>query len=83
MAGSEIYKICERIERIARREINKFRQQQGLPPQSSNAPVIAPKKSLRGISEIAEPSDQVTVDMKMEFCSKVKKLTPDGLIKLV
>ena len=31
MAGSEIYKICERMEKSARREINKFRQQQGLP----------------------------------------------------
>ena len=25
MAGSEIYKICERMERSARRELNKFR----------------------------------------------------------
>ena len=47
-------------------------------------PVIA-KKPSRGANaiEIAEPVDSVTVDMKMEFCSRVKKLTPDGLIKLV
>ena len=26
MAGSDIYRICERMERGARRELNKFRQ---------------------------------------------------------
>lgn len=26
MAGSDIYRICERMERSARRELNKFRQ---------------------------------------------------------
>ena len=31
MIGSDIYKICERMERSARRELNKFRQQHGLP----------------------------------------------------
>lgn len=30
MAGSDIFRICERMERSARRELNKFRQQHGL-----------------------------------------------------
>jgi hypothetical protein len=35
MAGSDIYRICERMERSARRELNKFRTQNGLPPPSN------------------------------------------------
>jgi hypothetical protein len=31
MAGSDIYRICERMERAARRELNKYRQQKGIP----------------------------------------------------
>ena len=30
MAGSHIYKICERIEKSYNRELNKFRASQGL-----------------------------------------------------
>ncbi len=29
--GSDIYKVCERMEKSARREITKFRAQAGLP----------------------------------------------------
>ena len=39
MMGSEIYKICERMEKMAKRQIQKFRQAHGLPtPLAQVAP---------------------------------------------
>ncbi len=45
MAGSEIYKICERMEKSSRREISKFRSQVGLPPQTTQASASVKKSS--------------------------------------
>lgn len=82
MAGSDIYRICERMERAARRELNKYRQQQGMPLQS--APVGVQKRLVKNtILDAAIEPQEVTVDMKMEFCSKIKKLPVDALSKFV
>ena len=82
MAGSDIYRICERMERAARRELNKYRQQQGIPLQS--APVIVAKRPVRTvIADAPTELQEVTVDMKMEFCSKIKKLPVETLAKFV
>ena len=38
MIGCEIYKICERMEKTAKRSIQKFRAAHGLPQPASQAP---------------------------------------------
>ena len=38
MIGCEIYKICERMEKTAKRQIQKFRAAHGLPQPASQAP---------------------------------------------
>jgi len=38
MAGSDIYRICERMEKVARRETQKFRQAHGIPAPTTTAP---------------------------------------------
>lgn len=89
LAGSDIYRICERMEKSARRELNKFRQQHGLPIQSAATPAPTAAKRASAPQRLAEPeqslpaSTVVTVDMKMEFCSKIKKLPIESLQKFV
>lgn len=86
MAGSDIYKVCERMERTSRRELNKFRTQHGLPAQGSTSvvkkPAVTPSTPTK--EKGAEPaSTEVTTDMKVEFCNRIKKLTPEQLTKFV
>ena len=52
MAGSEIYKMSERQEKLTRRELQKFKSQYGLatlvlPSSASARPVVAPRASKR------------------------------------
>ena len=71
------------MERLARRELNKFRQQHGLTLQPATIPVVK-RPSTRHQAQQEEPNlTEVTVDMKMEFCSKIKKLPVENLHKFV
>lgn len=44
MAGSDIYKLAEYMEKLAKRTIQKFRAQQGI-PQIQQTPVTLPKRA--------------------------------------
>ena len=55
MAGSEIYKMAERQEKLTRRELQKFKQQYGLttlviPTSNNTRPTVAPRASKRTAS---------------------------------
>ena len=82
MAGSEIYKICERMERSAKREIAKFRSSQGL-PQSSNQVSSATKRQTVAVKSDNNASQEVTVEMKKDLCNRIKKLPAEQLTKFV
>lgn len=124
MVGCDIYKVCERMEKTAKRNIQKFRSAHGLPQPATQAPQSGlrkrsaakpesrgpignegrqsgPSGSGRGASNYEESkqaatmgdafefgdggrsNDKVTVDMKMDLVAKVKKLSNEGLTKLV
>ncbi len=82
MAGSEIYKICERMERTSRREISKFRAQVGLPPQTTQ-PSVSVKKSTVALKTDDQAFLEVTNEMKKDFCARIKKLPAESLTKFV
>ena len=93
MAGSEIYKICERMEKAARREIQKFRSAHGIAAPSTmpssrkrsaakaqiNTPVLQESR----IEETDSNPNVVSTSMKMDLVHKVKKLPNEGLTKMV
>ena len=56
MAGSVIYKICERIERSYNRELGKFKAAQGL-----NAPAaqVSGKRNAKQVLEESAPAQVV------------------------
>ena len=107
MAGSDICKLSERMEKMTRRELHKFKSAHGLSgltlPNSgatrAAAPARASKRSgnqknntkedkdmdggddLRDSGE--QDSNEVTRDMKLEFVSKIKKMSNAGLTSLV
>ena len=114
MAGSEIYRLAERMERMTKRELQKFKSSNGLHslilPTSSGQtrPQPPPRASKRNASQRTKPegedikagpidtamggdsgnpneveSNEVTRDMKLEFVSKIKKLTNQGLTSMV
>ena len=82
MAGSEIYKICERMERTSRREISKFRNQVGLPSQTTQ-PSSSVKKSSVAVKSDEAALQEVTSEMKKDFCLRIKKLPAESLTKFV
>lgn len=112
MQGSEIYRLAERMEKMTRRELQKFKSQYGLngltlpnsAPQRTAVPARSSKRSnnqrttaekdsivdaqklIKGGEPGQDPNaqiDEVTKDMKLEFCAKVKKLSNKGLTSLV
>ena len=104
MMGSEIYKVCEKMEKTAKRQIQKFRAAHGLPaPQDKTQSNLRKRSNQKAAASASQPkgsqeeskkedlaesqeqkhSDEVTIDMKMDLVSKVKKLSNEGLTKLV
>lgn len=126
MIGCEIYKICERMEKTAKRQVQKFRAAHGLPQPQTHAPPggLRKRQSVQPIGrsgvvvtggresanadrgrrgpyqeeskqsvaaagddyefgEGGRQSEKVTTDMKMDLVAKVKKLSNEGLTKLV
>jgi len=109
MQGSEIFKLAERMEKMTKRELQKFKSGHGLhgvvlpststaraqPParasKRSGASRQEPKAAEKEIDEVNEEmrdsgdidSNEVTRDMKLEFVSKIKKLSNQGLTGLV
>uniref|UniRef100_A0A7S3FUQ5 Bromo domain-containing protein n=1 Tax=Strombidium rassoulzadegani TaxID=1082188 RepID=A0A7S3FUQ5_9SPIT len=107
-ADSEIYKLAEKMEKLTRREMQKFRSNYGLhalilPSERRNnkratdkkTSSAAPADNLGGgtasqggdqvLGEMVETSkvDVVTREMKVEFVTKIKKLSIQGLTSLV
>ena len=126
MPGCDVYKICERMEKTAKRQVQKFRAAHGLPQpvapaphgglrkrnatksdtnkassshQTSGREERAASSNTGGRQAIQEESkhaaygmdgydaskggDKVTIDMKMDLVAKVKKMSNEGLTKLV
>ena len=128
MIGCEIYKVCERMEKMAKRQVQKFRAAHGLPQPASAAPSRSTMKrsaakaiddrgaaraadrdrgatgggrnaaaheeskhqvALGGMDAYGDGGDgklggeKITVDMKMDLVAKVKKLSNEGLTKMV
>ena len=112
-AGTPIVKMCDRLERMTKKEIGKWKSQNSLqavvvPNSGATRPPPAPRtqgkrnNSQRQATtssgppkESVEPkedvdmketeleSTDVTRNMKLEFVSKIKKLTNEGLTSVV
>ena len=66
MQGSEIYKICEKMEKVSRRELQKFKTQHGYPllqlPSSGNAKNAQPARASKRTQQKA-PAGRDTGEM--------------------
>eukprot|EP00347_Sterkiella_histriomuscorum_P009971 403339178 len=93
MAGSDIYKLAEYMEKITKRTVQKFKSQMGIntAPTTSLLKKAPPKDNKKSVrinddnqdGEEEEDITTVTVEMKMDFVEKVKKLDNQGLTKMV
>ena len=67
MAGSVIYKICERMERSYNRELSKFKISQGLTNTSGN--VSSSKRNAKQVVDDGQNAESiVTNEMKKDLC---------------
>ncbi|CDW80938.1 bromodomain containing protein [Stylonychia lemnae] len=94
VAGSDIYKLAEYMEKVSKRQISKFRSQMGIQSVSFAVPnkkagVGKDKKKSGGNQddksdgEDEEESNIVTVEMKIDFVERVKQLSNEGLTQMV
>jgi len=73
MAGSVIYKICERMERSYNRELSKFKAAQGL----NNNNTTTNKRTAKAVVEDSHNASAdlvVSNEMKKDLCARIRKM---------
>ena len=79
MAGSHIYKICEKMERVYNRELAKFKNQVGM----ATGKRTQQKQKTQVEAKVAQVDevDDVTAEMKRDLIQRLKKMQADGITK--
>lgn len=112
MQGSEIYKLCEKMEKVSKRELHKFKTQYGYQdlelPTKNGSKLNGPSRTSRrnnvkggrgdsadqmagmgtyesgsGKQDEQMDAEAVSREQKLEFVSKIKKLSNQGLTQMV
>lgn len=82
--GSDIYKQAEGLEKISKRFVNKFKEEAGMTKTGAkNKKKEDSKVAGDSDNEDEEESEDVPFEKKVNFTEKVRRLTNEGLTKLV
>jgi hypothetical protein len=97
--GSDIYKMAEQMEKVSRKSVNKCKEDLEIPfakdkkksdkgdkkktKNEDEKSDSASEKSGSGSEGEEEDQDEVPFEQKVQFTEKVRRLTNEGLTKLV
>ncbi len=82
--GSDIYKQAEHLEKISKKFVNKFKEEAGMTKGGAKAKKKEDTKAAGDSdNDDEEESEDVPFEKKVNFTEKVRRLTNEGLTKLV